>query len=102
MFLVLFSMCSSIFRFDDLHDTKKNYQGNSNSNRSPLDLYQVYHGIQNTKGLGWWNAQPFSSHENLDSFIVCVLPRWNLVIHTVSQKIDIINITDCLSIQSLG
>ena len=64
-------------------------------------LYQVHHDIQNTKGFWWWNRQPYFPHANLDSFIVCVLPRWNLVIHTVSQKLDIIDLTDSLSIRSL-
>jgi len=98
-------MCSNIFRFADLYiysHTKKHYQGNSNRNWSPLDLYQVHHDIQNTNGFRRWNTQPYFSHENLDSFIVCILPWWNLVIHTVSQKLDIIDLTDDLFIQSLG
>jgi len=103
--LVPLSMCSKIFRFADLDidsHIKKNHQGNSNRNRSPLDIYQVYHDIQNTDGFWWWNAQPYFSHENLNSFIICILPRWNIVIHTVSPELEIIDLTDDLCIQSLG
>jgi len=81
--------------------TKKHHQGNNNSNRSRPDLYQVHHDIQNKKGVWRWNAQPYFLHENLESFIVCVLSRWNLVIHTVSPKLDIIDLIDGLYIQSL-
>jgi len=97
--MVPFSMCSNTFYVSGLHiyfHPKKNYQGNSDSNWSPLDLYQVYNDIQNTKGLWWWNMQLYLSHKNLESFIVCVLPRWNLVIHTVSPKLDIVDLTDGL------
>ena len=41
-------------------------------------------------------------HEKLDSFTVCILPRWNLFIHTVSPKLAIIDLTDGLLIQCLG
>ena len=85
------SMCTTIFRFSDLHiysHTKKSYQGNSNRNWSTLDLYQVHHDIQNTNGFWRWNAQPYFSHENIDSIIVCFLPRWNVVIHAVSPKLE--------------
>jgi len=77
------------------------YQSDNNINRNPLDLYKVNHNIQDTDvfgdGIGSW-----ISHENLDSFIVCVLLRWNLAIHTVGPKLDIIDLTDGLSIQCLG
>jgi len=46
--LVPTSMCSNIFRSADLHvysHTKKNCQGDSNRNRSRLDIYQVHHDI---------------------------------------------------------
>ena len=75
--VVPLSMCSNIFFFVDLQTYshgKKDYQGDSNSNRSPLDLYQVYYDIQNTNGFRRWNTRSSFSHENLDSFIVCVLP----------------------------
>ena len=101
--VVPFSM-SNISCFSDLHTfshTKKNHQGNSNRNRSPLNLYQVHHDIQNTDGFWRWNAQPYFSHADIDSIIICVLPRWDLAIHTVSRKLDIIDLTDCLLIQSL-
>jgi len=90
-------MCFNIFRFSDLHiysHMKKHYQGNNSGNWSPLDIYQVYHHIQNTKGSQWWNTQQYFPHENVNSFIVRVLPRWNVVIHTVSRKLDIIDPTD--------
>jgi len=98
-------MCFNIVRFPDLDiypPIKKNYQSNNNRNRSPVDIYQVHYDIQNTKGFQWWNTRPDFPHENIDSFIVRVLPRWNIVIHTVSQKLDIIDLTDDLSIQYLG
>jgi len=50
----------------------------------------------------WWNAQSYFSHENLDSFIVFILSRWNVVIPTVSRKLDIIHLADRIFIQSLG
>jgi len=53
--IVPLSMFSHMFCFVDLQihsHTKKNHQGNDNSNRSPLDLYQVHHDIQNT--VGFW------------------------------------------------
>jgi len=81
--------------------TKKNYQGNNNCNRGPLDMYQVYHDIQNTAGCWWWNTRLYFSHANINSIIVCILPRWNVAIHTVSWKLDIVNLTDGLFIQSL-
>jgi len=52
-------MCSNIFYFADLHiyyHTKKNYQGNNYRSRSPLDIYQVHHDIQNAENFLWWNA----------------------------------------------
>ena len=103
--IVPLSTCSNIFRFSGLHIysyTKKNYQGDDNRNRGPLDIYQVHHDIQNTNGFWRGDTKPYFSHENLDSFIVCILPRWNVLIHTVSRKLDIIDLTDGLSIQSLG
>ena len=99
------STCSNMFCVADLHiycHTKKNCQDDSNRNRSPVDLDQVYLDIQNTKDFRWWDTRPYFTHANLDSVIVCILPRWNVVIHTVSRKLDIINPTDGLSIQSLG
>jgi len=48
-----FEYVFNIFRFSDLHiysHTKKNYQGDNNRNRSPLDIYLVYHEMKNTKG----------------------------------------------------
>jgi len=98
-------MCSNIFYFADLHiysHTKKNCQGNNYRNRSPLDLYQVHHDIQNAEGFSWWNVRAYFLHEGLDPFIVRVLPRWDLVIHPVSQKLDIIDLTDGLSTQCRG
>jgi len=98
-------MCSNIFHFADLHiysHTKKNYQGNNYRSRSPLDLYQVHHDIQNAEGFSWWNARAYFLHEGLDPFIVCVLPQWDLVIHPVSRKLDIIDLTDGIFTQSRG
>jgi len=98
-------MFFNIFRFSDLHvypHTKKNYQGGNHRNWSPPDIYQVRHDIQNTKGFRWWNTRPDFPYENVNSFIVRVLPRWDDVIHTVSRKLDIVDLTDDLSIQSLG
>ena len=46
--------------------------------------------MQNKKGIQWWDTRPYFTHANLDSFIVCVLPRWNLVTHTVSLKNEIL------------
>ena len=46
--------------------------------------------------------QLYLSYKNLESFIVCVLPRWNLVIHTVSPKLNIVDLTDGLSIYSVS
>jgi len=46
-------MCYSIFFFADLHiysHAKKNYQSDNNGYRSPLDIYQVHHDVQNTEG----------------------------------------------------
>ena len=46
------SMCSNMFCVADLHiyfHIKKDYEGDSNRNRSPVDLDQVYHDIQRTK-----------------------------------------------------
>ena len=89
------SMCSNMFCVADLHiycHKKKNCQDNSNHNRSPVDLDQVYDDIQNTKGFQWWDTRPYSPRANLDSSLVCVLPRWNLVIHTVSPKYYILSI----------
>jgi len=97
-------MCFNIFRFADMHiypHTKKNYQGDSNHNWSPLDIYQVYYDIQNTESFWWRNAHPYFPHADIYSFIVCILPRWDLFIYTVSQRLDIIDLTDGLSIQSL-
>jgi len=34
-----------------------------------------------------------SPHGNLNSFIVCILSQWNVVIHTVSRKLDLIHLT---------
>ena len=76
--IVPLSTCSNIFRFSGLH------------------IYSY------TNGFWRWDTKPYFSHENLDSFIVCILPRWNVLIHTVSRKLDIIDLTDGLSIQSLG
>ena len=85
-----FQYVFNIFYCTNLHVsyTKKHYQGDNNINRNPLDLYQVHYDIQNTDGFWWWNRQSDLSHENLDSFIVCILPRWNLAIHTVSPKLE--------------
>jgi len=49
---VRMSMCSNMFCVTDLDiysHTKKNCQDDGNRNRSPVDLDQVYHDIQNTK-----------------------------------------------------
>jgi len=89
------SMCSNMFCFADLHiysHTKKNCQDDSNRNRNPVDLYQIYCDIQNTKGFQWWDTRSYFTHANFDSFIVCILPRSNLVIHTVSPKDYILSI----------
>ena len=97
VWIVPLSMCSDILCSADLYvslHTKKYYQGYSNSDRSPLDLHQVYHDIQNTESFWWWNTQPYFSHANLYSFIICFLPRWNSLIHTVSPRIDIVDLTD--------
>jgi len=94
-------MSFNIFRFADMHiypHTKKNYWGDSNHNWSPLDIYQVYYDIQNTESFWWRNVYPYLSHADIYSFI---LPQWDLVIYTVSQRLDIIDLTDGLSIQSL-
>ena len=93
-----------VFCFADLHiysDTKKNCQGDSHIDWSSLDLHQVYHDIQNTEGSWWWNRQPYFVHANFHSFTVCVLPWWNLVIHTMSPNLVILDLTKGLSIQYL-
>jgi len=96
--LVPFSMFSNMFLSANVSShTKKHYQGDNNSNRSPLDFYQVYHDIQDTEVFRRWNAHPYLLHENLNSSIVCILPRWNNLIHTVSPNLDIINSSDGLS-----
>ena len=46
-------MCFNMFCVADLliyYHTKKDYQDDSNRNRSPADLDQVFHDIQNTTG----------------------------------------------------
>ena len=93
------SMCSNIFCFAICWFilTKKNCQGNNNINWSPLDHYQVYHDIRNTAGFWWWNTWLYFSHANLDLFIVCILPRWNIVIHTVSWKLILLIACSLLS-----
>jgi len=46
--------------------------------------------------------RPYFLHANLHSFIVCVLPRWDTFIHTVSSNPEIIDVTDCILFSLLG
>ena len=76
-----------------LFSHKKNCQDYYNSDCSPHDFDQVYYDIQDTEGSSAWNMQASFSHPNLHSSIICILPRWDPFIHTMSSNVYIISLT---------
>ena len=83
--------------FVNLHaysHAKKHCQDSHNSDRGPVDFYQAYCDIQDTEVFWWWSTQSYFLYANLHSCVVCILPRWDPFIRTVSPtNINIINIT---------